>query len=60
MILKKNIIEGSYTIELDKKSDKRGFFARAYCKDILKEKQIVKKIHYACIVKIFYVLLIIH
>ena len=44
MILKKNIIEGSYTIELDKKSDKRGFFARAYCKDILKEKQIVKKI----------------
>mgnify|MGYP000032260332 CR=1 FL=1 len=44
MILKKNTIKGSYTIDLDKRSDKRGFFARAYCKDILKEKKIVKEI----------------
>ena len=43
MILKENLIKDSYLIYLEKKIDKRGFFARAYCKEFL-EKKLSKQI----------------
>jgi len=31
MIFKTTEIEGAYTVELDKRADSRGFFARGWC-----------------------------
>jgi dTDP-4-dehydrorhamnose 3,5-epimerase len=42
MKLIKNLINGSYLININKKIDNRGFFLRAYCSDILKKKKLKK------------------
>ena len=36
----KNTIKGSYIIELEKKDDQRGFFARYFCANEFKKKKI--------------------
>ena len=35
----KNKVNGSFVISLDKISDKRGFFARLFCKNEFKKKK---------------------
>ncbi|QQS39584.1 dTDP-4-dehydrorhamnose 3,5-epimerase [Candidatus Woesebacteria bacterium] len=40
MIFKETKLKGSYTIELDKKEDERGFFARVFCLDEFKENNL--------------------
>ncbi len=39
----KNTIKGSYVIELDKKNDQRGFFARFFCTNEFKKKKLTNK-----------------
>ena len=39
----KNIIKGSYVIELEKRDDQRGFFARYFCADEFKKKKLANK-----------------
>lgn len=43
MIFKELEIPGAYAIELEKRSDERGFFARAYCEDEFREQGLVTR-----------------
>ena len=44
MIFKKNIIKGSFDVELNKAGDDRGFFSRIYCSQEFKKNNITSNI----------------